>query len=70
MCINLNLLVLEIEIDATVFFEWVNESCSNNLYYIPLIKDYRNPPKQIPPKIQHRFRYNTYLGTTHLFLSS
>ena len=33
LCINLNLLAAEIEIDAYVVLGWVSDTCSNNLHY-------------------------------------
>ena len=33
LCINLNLLAAEIEIDAYVVLGWVSDTCSNNLHH-------------------------------------
>ena len=33
LCIKLNLLVVEIEIDAYVVLGWVSDTCSNNLHH-------------------------------------
>ena len=33
LCINLNLLVAEIEIDAYVVLGWVSDTCCNNLHH-------------------------------------
>ena len=42
MCLNQNLLVVEIEIDAKVVFDWISKPYSNNLNHATLIMNGKN----------------------------
>ena len=48
LCISLNLMALEIEVDAKVVLEWMTNEHSFNLNHSPLIMDYRILIKQVP----------------------
>ena len=55
--INLNLLAVELELDANVVLGWVSGSFNSNLYHASLIIDYRTLINLISQvKMKHCFR--------------
>lgn len=54
MCLKQNLLVVEIEIDAKVVFDWISKPYNDNLNQANLIMNRRNLLSQIPQvKMKH-----------------
>ena len=48
LCVNLNLLAVEIEVDARVSLGWMMEEYNYNLHHASLIMDCRTLINQIP----------------------
>ena len=56
LCVNLNLLAIEIEVDVRVILEWVTEEFNSNLYHTSLIMDCKTLISWIPQvKMKHCF---------------
>lgn len=56
LCINLNLLAVELELDANVMLGWVSGNFNSNLDHASLIMNYRTLINQIPQvKMKHCF---------------
>ena len=57
LCVNLNLLAIEIEVDARVILRWVTEEFNSNLHHTSLIMDCKTLISWIPQvKMKHYFR--------------
>ena len=57
LCISLNLVAIEIEVDAKVVLGWITNNFNTNLHHASLIMDYRTLISQIPQvKTKHCYR--------------
>lgn len=57
LCLSLNILVVEIETDARVVFDWINNSNTSNLNLFLLIVDCKTLASRIPQvKMTHCYR--------------
>ena len=57
ICSSLNLLAVEIELDAKVVMDWVSENTTKNIAHFALISDCRQLMGQIPNlKVKHCYR--------------
>lgn len=57
LCVNLNLLAVEIEFDAIVMLGWVSSNDSRNLLHVSLIMNYKTLINQIPQVgMKHYYR--------------